>query len=104
MGAAKGGTAVGIAVSGFVHSLDQITGLLEFNREKVRCRDVDSLQFNASRIRPAGSYFIRPKRQAAGVSLSVQEVVIVLADIVLWVINRIRRWLSCIINNRYCRN
>src|SRR5207253_2138463 len=101
---AKRRGAVGIAVSSFVHPLDQITGLLKFNREKVSCRDVYPFQFNASRIRPAGSYFIRPKRQATGVSLSVQEVVIVLADIVLWVINRIRRWLSCIINNRYCRN
>src|SRR5205807_2648028 len=99
MGAAKGGTAVGIAVSGFVHPLDQITGLLEFEREKVGSRDINTLRVDALLVCAAGSDLVGPKRQAAGVSLPVQEIVIVLAYKVLRVINDVGRRLGWIVGN-----
>src|SRR2546423_10741749 len=36
-----------VAISSFVDPLDEISGLLEFNREEVGRGDVDALEFNA---------------------------------------------------------
>jgi len=43
----KGGISNRVAISSFVDPLDEISGLLEFNREEVGRRDVDALEVNA---------------------------------------------------------
>src|SRR5207249_2085531 len=58
MRAAKGGRTNRITERSLIHSLDQITRLLKFNRKEVSCRDVHSLQVNARLISSARSYLI----------------------------------------------
>src|SRR5205814_887661 len=69
-----------VAISHFVHALNQITCLLKFNRQEVSCRDVDALQINADLIGTAGSNLIDPKCQTIRVRRSIEKVVIVLAN------------------------
>ena len=56
-------------------------------------------QLNASRISAAGSDFIGPKIPAAWIRRSIEKVVIVLADVVPRVINRVRRRLGRVVND-----
>ncbi len=89
MRAIEGRVGKRIAVSDFVHALDEIAGLLKFNREKVSCRDIDALQINAGLISSAGSYLVGPEVPAALVRLAIEKVVLVLADIVPRIVNRV---------------
>ena len=107
MRSAKRGSAAGAAISRLVHPLNQITSLLKFNREKVGSRDIDPFQLHAGLIGAAGSDLIDPKRQAICIGRSIQEVVIVLADKVRWIIDDVRGRLACIVDDRYrgdCRS
>src|SRR5438132_6425688 len=92
-------SATGAAISRLVHALDQIAGLLEFERQKVSSRDINPFRVDTRLVGSAGSDLVGPKRQAACVSLSVQEIVIVLADKVLRVINDVGRRLGWIVGN-----
>ncbi len=82
MRAAESRSAIGIAISSFVHALDQITRLLEFNRQEICRRYVDALQIDAGLIGTAGGDLIDPKCQTIRVGCSIEKVVIVLANIV----------------------
>src|SRR5438105_9861017 len=90
-----------VAISHLVYALDQITRLLKFNRQEVSCRDVDPFQLHAGLIGAAGSDLIDPKRQAICIGRSIQEVVIVLADKVRWIIDDVRGRLAYIVGDRY---
>src|SRR2546428_8453815 len=96
--------AISTAVSGLVHSLDQITRLLKFNREEVRCRDVHSLQVDARLVRTARSYLIGPEGQSGGIRQAIQEVIIMLPYKESCLIDRIRsRRRKIVIKNRHRR-
>src|SRR5438128_8859110 len=84
------GRAGQIAVSHFVHAVDQISSLLKFDGEEVSRRVVDALDFNALRISSAGSDLIRPESETVGIGIAVQEVSIMLSDEELGAVNRIR--------------
>ena len=49
---AKCRSAAGVAVSRFVDALDQITRVLEFDRQEESRRDVDALQLDARLFEP----------------------------------------------------
>src|SRR2546422_3908773 len=99
MGRRKCRVAGRVSVSSLVHALDQITGLLKFERQKVGSRDINTLRVDALLVCAAGSDLVGPIRQAAGVSLSVQEIVIVLAYKILRVSNDVGRRLGWIVGN-----
>src|SRR5438128_664142 len=69
-----------VAESGFVNSIDEITGVSEFDREKERRRSVDSFQLDALGVCPARSDPVPPEAEAARVSLPVQKIQILLAN------------------------
>src|SRR5205807_5014301 len=75
----------------FVYPFNQVTSLLEFNRQKVSSRDVDALEINASLIGATGSDLIGPKSQTIRVGRSVEKIVIVLAHEVLRAVYHVRR-------------
>src|SRR5207253_9549281 len=77
---AKCRSAAGAAVSCLVEALDQITGLLKFDRQKVSRRDIDPLQFNAGCVTAAGNNFVGPELQARSIRLAVEKIQIVLMD------------------------
>ena len=80
MRATKCRSAAGAAVRRFVEALDQITRLLEFDRQKVSRRDIDPLQFNAGCVTAAGNNFVGPELQARSIRFAVEKVHIVLSD------------------------
>src|SRR5207237_8516038 len=80
MRSAKGRSAAGTAVRRFVEALDQITCLLEFDRQKVSRRDIDPLQFNAGCVTAAGNNFVGPELQARSIRLAVEKGQIMLMD------------------------
>ena len=90
MKAIKTRSAGRVAIGGLVHALDQITGLLEFNRQKISGRDINSLGLNTRLVRSARGYFIRPESQTGRVRIAIEEVVIVLAHEVLRVVYDVR--------------
>ena len=61
MPSAKSGNATAVTISGFVETLDQITCLLKFSREKVSSRNINTLGRDARLIRTTGSYLVRPE-------------------------------------------
>ena len=97
MDATKRRGASRVAVSGFVQSLDQITRLLEFNREKVSGRDINPLRLNTRLISSAGGYFIYPESQTTRVSLAIEEVVIVLSYEILRIVDDVRGRLNRVV-------
>ena len=70
MDPAKGRRTVRVAVSSFVDPLDQITGLLKFNRKEEGCRDIDAFHFNALWIGAADRNFVRPETDSTRVWLA----------------------------------
>src|SRR5437879_11633840 len=76
-----------IAVSRFVYAIDEITGLLEFNREEVSCGDVDTLHFYALMIAATGGDLVRPEFPAALIGIAVEEVQILLTNEELGVVD-----------------
>src|SRR5438477_10001175 len=77
MRAARGRRAVSVGVCRLVEALHQITGLLKFNRQKVRSRNVDAFQLNACLIAAAGCNLIGPESQAARIRLTTEKVDVV---------------------------
>src|SRR5713226_8423206 len=88
-----------VTVSGFVESLDEITCLLEFDRQKVSRRDIDAFGFDASRVVAARSNLVGPEGQPARIRFAIEEVQIMLPHEKLRRINRIQPCLVAIENS-----
>src|SRR5439155_4740058 len=78
-----------IAESCFINALDQIVGLLEFDRQIESGRDVNPPQLNASLIAAARGNLIRPEVEAALIRLAIQKIEIMHAHKETWGIDRI---------------
>src|SRR6266436_2736919 len=89
--------AARIAVSGFVDALDQITGLLKFDRKKISRRDVDALGVDALLVSTARSDLVIPKIPSAQIRKSAEEIKVVLTDVEPWIVNDVgRKWIQVI--------
>ena len=66
-------------------------GVLELHRQKECCRRIHAFDFAATRIGAASFDVVNPERQTGCVSLTVEEVVIMLADKKLAVVDRVAR-------------
>src|SRR5207302_4520115 len=88
-------------VGSLVNALDQITSLLKFDREKESCGDVNSFRLDARLIVAAGSDLIGPEGEARSVRLTIEKIVIVLADKILRVVYHVRRRLGHVIHDGY---
>src|SRR5207237_613299 len=96
--------AAGVTISSLVQALDEIAGLLKFNRNKVSCGSVDALDFRARRLRRAVIDVVGPEIPAALIRLAIEEVVIVLAHKEARIIDQVRRWASRSIGDSHsCR-
>src|SRR3989442_15099183 len=91
--------AARIAVSGFVHALDEITCLLEFDRQKISRRNIDALGFDAPCVIAARSNLVSPEGQATRIRLAIEKVEIMLPDEELRRVNRIQPCLVAIENS-----
>src|SRR5436190_2009438 len=101
MRAAERRRSIRITISSLVNALDQITGLLKLDREEEGGRDVDSFRLDARLIGAAGSDLIGPEGEARSVGLTIEKIVIVLADKILRVVNHVRRRLGHVIHDGY---
>src|SRR5712671_3514894 len=79
MVAIEGRLARPIGKGGLVKTLNQITSLLEFNREKERPRNVDPFVVDARLVIAAGGNLVSPEGQPASVRGPIQKVRIVLS-------------------------
>src|SRR2546429_4881075 len=95
----KSRPAGGIAISDFVKALNQIAGLLKFNRKEVSGRDIDPLQINTRLVGSARSNLVGPEVPATLIGLAIEKIVIVLADIVSRIIAHVRRRLAGIVGD-----
>ena len=57
-----------------MNAINEIAGLLKLNREVEGRRDVDALDFNALRVRLAGSDLIRPEAEAIGIRFAIKKI------------------------------
>ncbi len=58
--------------------LDEISGLLKFDRDKESRRDVSALVVDARRVRDATSDLAGPERKPAGVRLAIEKIYVML--------------------------
>src|SRR5947208_5186426 len=86
-----------------MNALDQIAGLLEFDRQIESGRDINPPQLNASLIAAARGNLIRPEVEAALVRLAIQKIEIVHAHKEAWRIDRIWASRHVIVSDRYGR-
>src|SRR5882672_2968011 len=81
----------GIAVSHLIHSFDQVTSLLKFDRKEERARGVVALAGNTDGVRTAPGDLRGPKIETALVREATKEVDILLVDEEVGVVDCNRR-------------
>src|SRR5205807_9295510 len=72
--AAERGSAVKVAIGGFVKTLNQIACLLEFDRQEKSCGTVDPLIVNARLVGATRNNFVGPKSQPTCVRGAIQKI------------------------------
>src|SRR6266481_2071363 len=97
MSTVQGRLAIPISVRGFVNAFDQITSFLELNRQIERSRNVDAFLLDTLLIVPARGDLLGPEILPVSIALSIQEVVIMLADQHRRIIDRIRRTITTVV-------